>query len=154
MDEIHFLLQEAYDIYKDEDGYVNVAAAGSYIKRIKPGFDSRTYGYKKLSELLLDFPDRYKSRQKSSGLYYRCVDIPQKEDLKTVHMLLKTAYELYKDETGFAHIGPAGSYVKNNLPKFDYSQHGFKNIPDLLSKFPQLYAIRKENTSLLYRCLK
>ncbi len=58
-EEIHNLLKIASDKYQDDDGYVNVASAGTYIKRAKPDFDSRTYGFVKLPQLLEAFPERY-----------------------------------------------------------------------------------------------
>lgn len=156
IEELHLMLQDAYDIYKDESDYVNVAAVGSYIKRIKPDFDSRTYGCKKLSDLIAEFPDRYQVRTNANGFYYKDITASKEEDddIQSVHALLKTAYELYCDETGFAHIGPTGSYLKKNLPHFDCMKHGYKNIPDLLSRFPQLYEIRKDGSSVLYRCIR
>ena len=57
--EIHKLLRIAWDKYQDDDGYVNVSSAGQYIKRAKPDFDVRTYGYVKLPELIEAFPKRY-----------------------------------------------------------------------------------------------
>lgn len=63
MEEIHTLLRKAYDTYQDDDGYVNVGAAGNYIKRTKPDFDCRTYGHTKLSQLLETFPDKYEMKR-------------------------------------------------------------------------------------------
>lgn len=59
MEIIHTHLKNAWETYQDEDGYVNVSAAGSYLKRIIPDFDAKTYGYTKLPELLRDFPYLY-----------------------------------------------------------------------------------------------
>ena len=56
---IHKLLRIAWDKYQDDDGYVNVSSAGQYIKRAKPDFDARTYGYVKLPELIEAFPKKY-----------------------------------------------------------------------------------------------
>lgn len=52
--EIVDLLYKAFEKYTDEelDGYVNVSSAGLYIKRVKPDFDSRAYGFSKLPELI------------------------------------------------------------------------------------------------------
>lgn len=57
--EIHKLLRIAWDKYQDDDRYVNVSSAGQYIKRAKPDFDARTYGYVKLPDLIEAFPKRY-----------------------------------------------------------------------------------------------
>ena len=78
--EIHNLIFKAFDTYEDNDGYADVSAAGSYIKRAKPDFDTRTYGYSKLSTLLEAFPTRYevvRAPGKNNGTYisFRCTEI-------------------------------------------------------------------------------
>ena len=78
MKQIHYLLRIAYDKYQDEDGMAKVSAAGSFIKRAKPDFDSRTYGYVKLTQLIEAFPKRYmlvkeKGKGSSSIMSYRCL---------------------------------------------------------------------------------
>lgn len=59
IDHIHDLLRFASDKYQNNDGYTNIATAGSYIKRTRSDFDVRTYGFSKLSKLIEAFPDRY-----------------------------------------------------------------------------------------------
>ena len=49
--EIHNLLHIASEKYQDADGFVNVSSSGLYIKRVKPDFNVRAYGYSKLPEL-------------------------------------------------------------------------------------------------------
>ena len=61
--EIHHLLRIASDKYQDDEGYVNISAAGQYIKRVKPDFDVRTFGYIKLSKLIEAFPGKYEMRR-------------------------------------------------------------------------------------------
>lgn len=63
------LLNKAWEMYHDEDnGYVNVAASGQYIKRLKPDFDARTYGFTKLPELIKSMPEKFEmTRYKGSG---------------------------------------------------------------------------------------
>ena len=63
MDVVHSLLKVAFDKYQDDDGYVNVSAAGQFIKRVKPDFDVRTFGYVKLPKLIEDFPDKYEMKR-------------------------------------------------------------------------------------------
>ncbi|MFR9066638.1 MAG: OST-HTH/LOTUS domain-containing protein [Faecalibacterium prausnitzii] len=55
LNEIHALLEKAYDTFQDEDGWVNVAKVGLFLRRAKPDFDSRTYGFQKLSLFLKNF---------------------------------------------------------------------------------------------------
>ena len=79
MDEIHALLRKAYDTYQDDDGYVNVATAGHFLKRTKPDFDCRTYGHTKLPQLLKTFPDKYEmKRYQGKGtvtiVAYKCLE--------------------------------------------------------------------------------
>ena len=62
-EEIHRLLRIASDKYQDDDGFVNVSSAGTIIKRAKPDFDSRTYGFVKLPELLEAFPEKYEIKK-------------------------------------------------------------------------------------------
>lgn len=60
INEIHSLLRSAYITYQDDSGFANLVIAGAFIKRAKPDFDCRTYGYSKLTQLLEDFPEKYK----------------------------------------------------------------------------------------------
>lgn len=76
IDSIHSLLRKAYEAYQDEDGYTNIANAGHFLKRTKPDFDCRTYGFTKLSELLRAYPDKYeviKGGKHAGALMYKCV---------------------------------------------------------------------------------
>ena len=59
---IHALLKTASEKYADGDGWVNVSSAGTYIKRVKPDFDSKSYGYQKLPDLIKAFPKKYKTQ--------------------------------------------------------------------------------------------
>lgn len=63
IDIIHGLLKVASDKYQDDEGYVYVSAAGQFIKRAKPDFDVRTYGFVKLSNLIEAFPQKYEIRK-------------------------------------------------------------------------------------------
>ena len=46
------LLERAFDIAGQENDWVNLGALGSALHQIDPSFDSRTYGHKRLSELV------------------------------------------------------------------------------------------------------
>ena len=78
INEIHLLLRTAWDKYQDEDGYAYVSSAGQFLKRAKPDFDARTYGYAKLSVLISAFPKKYRTKKevgKAAGaiLSYQCI---------------------------------------------------------------------------------
>ena len=78
INEIHMLLRTAWDKYQDEDGFAYVSSAGQFLKRAKPDFDARTYGYAKLSVLISAFPKKYKTKKeigKAAGaiLSYQCI---------------------------------------------------------------------------------
>lgn len=79
IDAIHNLLKIASDKYQDDEGYVNVSSAGQYIKRVKPDFDVRTFGYIKLPDLIGAFPEKYEiKRYPGKGsvtiVAYRCIE--------------------------------------------------------------------------------
>ena len=59
---IQNLLKTANERYQDAEGWVNIASAGGYIKRVMPDFDSKTYGFTKLTDLIKAFPKLYESK--------------------------------------------------------------------------------------------
>jgi len=65
--EIHKLLTGASETYQDDDGWVNAADAGNYIKRARPAFDLKTYGFSKLSDFLSHYVDRYETKKDLNG---------------------------------------------------------------------------------------
>ena len=74
---IHNLLKIASDKYQDDEGYVNVSSAGQFIKRVKPDFDVRTFGFIKLPKLIEAFPNKYEIKKypgkgKVTIIAYRC----------------------------------------------------------------------------------
>lgn len=79
LNEVHKLLRIAWERYQDEDGFVNTASAGNYLKRAKPDFTPFSYGYSKLSDFLKAFPKKYelksirgKGKGSSTAVFYRC----------------------------------------------------------------------------------
>ncbi|WP_312813264.1 NYN domain-containing protein [Sedimentibacter sp.] len=78
INEIHSLLKIAFEKYQDDDGYVNVSSAGTFIKRTKPDFDLRSYGHLKLPDLIEAYPDKYEiKRYRGKGtvtiVAYKCL---------------------------------------------------------------------------------
>lgn len=81
--ELNNLLKIASNTYQDEDGFTNVSAAGSYIKRVKSDFDILQYGVKKLPEYLEQHPElyemkKYKGKGSVNIIAYRIIEISAK----------------------------------------------------------------------------
>ena len=81
MNEIVSLLQKAWELYQDDNGWANMGPAGSYLKRSKPDFDPRSYGASKLRELVesLHAVFEVKHIQAEGGgkfLAYKCKKVP------------------------------------------------------------------------------
>jgi uncharacterized protein (TIGR00288 family) len=65
--EIHKLLKSASVTYQDEDGWVNTATVGNYIKRARSDLELQTYGFFKWSDLLKAYPDLYETEFRIDG---------------------------------------------------------------------------------------
>ena len=65
---ISFIAKILDDI-ADEDGWVQLGALGTNITKLRPEFDPRTHGYKKLSDLIKGFPQAFElqARPASGG---------------------------------------------------------------------------------------
>ncbi|MBQ3077096.1 MAG: NYN domain-containing protein [Clostridia bacterium] len=76
MDALHKLIYTAWESYQDDDGYAYVSAAGDFLRRAKPDFDVRSYGYSKLSTMLEAYPERYAMKRipgkGTTIIVYRC----------------------------------------------------------------------------------
>ena len=59
---IHGHLKTASERYQDAEGWVNISSAGGYLKRVMPDFDSKTYGYSKLTDLIKAYPKQYETK--------------------------------------------------------------------------------------------
>lgn len=53
--------------YQDDDGWVNAATAGNYIKRVRPDFELRAFGFLKLSDLISEYPKLYETKKDTTG---------------------------------------------------------------------------------------
>ena len=77
--EIWRLMHQAWQNYRDDEGWAKLGEAGKYLKRLKPDFDPRNYKLKKLSDFFDKFPNRYKSRRtKQSGLEFKLITKSEK----------------------------------------------------------------------------
>ncbi len=60
-------LRIAYETWQDDDDFVDVSIAGQYIKRIRPDFDIRDYGARKLTEYIKKNPALYEIKSHRIG---------------------------------------------------------------------------------------
>jgi len=59
-------LMEALAKSEDDTGWSNLGTFGSYLQKIQPDFDTRLYGYKKLSDLVKGNPDFFKTQERDT----------------------------------------------------------------------------------------
>ena len=75
--ELEELLRIAEEKYADDTGFVNVAAAGTYIRRVRSDYSIKAFGYSKLSEYIRDNPKKYEVEEREGKgtklLMYRCI---------------------------------------------------------------------------------
>ena len=57
--ELDDLLHKAEESYADNDGYVNVSSAGTYIKRVRSDFNIKSLGFSKIPDYLKAKSDKY-----------------------------------------------------------------------------------------------
>jgi hypothetical protein len=55
------------DDIADEDGWVQLGALGTNITKLRPEFDPRTHGYKKLSDLIKGYPQAFELQARGSS---------------------------------------------------------------------------------------
>lgn len=70
------VLLKAWELYQNDDGWVNVGPAGSFLKRAKPDFDPRTYGSAKVTGVVAGLSSifemtRKKGKGATQGMFYR-----------------------------------------------------------------------------------
>lgn len=65
------LLTTAFEQTSDDSGWSHLGTFGASMSKLKPDFDSRTYGYKKLSELVKGRRDIFSAEVRNKDLYIR-----------------------------------------------------------------------------------
>ena len=75
------LLEKAVDAAADDDGWAHLGAVGSNLSRLASDFDSRTWGYAKLTELLKAHPG-YDLESRSPGDGKPRVSVVRRKDQK------------------------------------------------------------------------
>ncbi len=60
------MLKNAFDMAVQEDGWAFLGTVGGHLRQLDPGFDSRTYGYKQLSQLIRAHTNTFEVKEKKS----------------------------------------------------------------------------------------
>lgn len=74
------LIRQAIEEASDEQGFAHLGSVGSYLNKIRPDFDPRLYGQKKLSDLLRQHPRYFTVEERTApgsvgkALYVRALD--------------------------------------------------------------------------------
>ena len=71
-EQLNELLAISEEKYAGEDGYVNMAKVGQYIRRVYPDFNIKAFGYKKLSDYLRANTDRYEVIERGLVKLFKC----------------------------------------------------------------------------------
>jgi uncharacterized LabA/DUF88 family protein len=62
------LVSQAMDMVgPDDDGWTRLSEVGTALRRIDPGFDPRTYGFRQLSQLIKDHGSQFEMRKVANG---------------------------------------------------------------------------------------
>jgi len=65
-DNLLSLLKNAFDTTVQDDGWAFLGMMGNRLRQLDPSFDSRTYGYKQLSQLIKAHADKFEINEKKS----------------------------------------------------------------------------------------
>ena len=74
------LLRRAIEEASDEQGWAHLGAVGTYLTKIRPDFDPRLYGHRKLSDLVKHHPRHFAIEERgaagsgSKSIYVRALD--------------------------------------------------------------------------------
>lgn len=67
------LLRRAIEEASDEQGWAHLGAVGSYVTKIRPEFDPRLYGHRKLSDLIKAHPRHFAVEDRGKTIYVRAL---------------------------------------------------------------------------------
>ena len=121
----NLLYKSIKDATDESTGWAFVGKIGNVISETRPDFDSRSYGYAKLSGMLRDLRGLQFRTDEANHMY--CRKIPFGDLVK----LLDEAFSKFKSAKGWASMDVMGKYVK---PRWNWEEYGFENFPDLLNK--------------------
>lgn len=83
----------------------------------------------------------------------------QTNGMSEIVSLLQKAWELYQDDSGWANLGPAGSFLKRSKPDFDPRSYGASKLRELVENLSMVFEVKQIQASgggkfLGYKCKK
>ncbi len=121
----NLLKKSIKDATDEATGWAFVGKIGNVISETRPDFDSRTYGYAKLSGMLRDLRGLQFRTDEVNRMY--CRKVPFGDLIK----LLDEAFNRFKSAKGWASLDVVGKYVK---PRWNWQEYGFESFSELLGK--------------------
>lgn len=109
------LIYKAVKDNSDDGGWAYLGAVGTYISTVKPDFDTRNYGYPKLSGLIQAL-DLFETKLQGSQLYLR------KRSFSTFVKFVQKAIHQNCDSSGWATIASVAEVLK----KSDFNIRDYK----------------------------
>ncbi|MBI2836303.1 MAG: NYN domain-containing protein [Chloroflexi bacterium] len=74
------LLKNAFDMAVQEDGWAFLGTIGGYLRQLDPSFDTRTYGYRQLSQLIRAHSGVFEIREQKSRSGPTLIYVKLRED--------------------------------------------------------------------------
>ena len=127
------LIRNAIKEHEDATGWAPLGAIGKYMNKISPEFDSRNYGYAKLSELMQNIG--FFSSKNYKNQIYLSNNMPKSE----LSLITKITHELvaqYEKEDGWSSIQPIGNDLKSKGIYFKVL--GYSKLSDFLETIPKI----------------
>ncbi|MDO5090700.1 MAG: NYN domain-containing protein [Cardiobacteriaceae bacterium] len=120
----NLLYKAIKDCTDETTGWAFIGHIVSYLNQTQPDFDSRTYGYGKLSTMLKALGNLQFRHDKAKRMYFR--KIPYRE---LVELLANDALPKFQNQQGWAKIHAVEKYVN---PRWAFAEYGFISFADLL----------------------
>ena len=125
------LLYKAVKDSTDEStGWAFVGQIGTYLSQTQPDFDTRSYGYAKLSSMLKALGGLQFRHDDASRMY--CRKIPYSELIK---LLSNDALPKFQNKEGWVKIPALEKYL---APRWSYKEYGFASFMALLETIHNL----------------
>lgn len=120
-------------------GFASLGAVGSYINKLSPEFDSRNYGYEKLSELIQTIG--FFSYGVRNNQIYISNKIPN-DEWNRIFSVIKESIIKHKKDDDWARIQSIGTDLRSN--GISYKELGYTKLSDFLETVSEIEVKEKK----------